>query len=102
MNGEYGSMNGEWEINADLQWEVDRNEIRFVVTKGVEHYGCAITQTALTDYFVAEDTKEAAFSLFEDYKEQILTLAVGLIEWNLKRDDDIYAINSQRLKVCWS
>ena len=95
-------MNGEWEINANLQWEMDRSEIRFVVTNGVEHYGCAITQIALTDYFETEDTKEAAFSLFEDYKDQIMALAVGLIEWGLKRDDGIYSINSQRLKTCWT
>lgn len=95
-------MNREWKISTKLLWEMDRGEIRFIVTKGAEHYGCAISKIALTNYFETEDTKEAAFSLFEDYKVQILTLSVGLIEWGIKRDDDIYAIDTRRLRSYWA
>ncbi len=93
----------EWSFGEEPWWDAEYRAIKFVAeTAGGKRYTCAISDTALNDYFQTEDTREAALANYREHLDMVHSLAVRLIREDIQNDQGVFLITSKTCRKYWS
>lgn len=90
-----------WVFHENPWWAPEYQAVKFVADNdGVRHI-CAISRTALNDYFKTEDTSEAALNNYSAHAEMVHSLAVRLIEEGILKNNGCVFITLDMCKKYW-
>lgn len=91
----------EWKFLEDPWWDPSRRAVMFRAEKGGQQKLCAISDTALNDYFQTEDTKDAALANYHNHKEMVHSLAVRMIDDRCAKKDGVIFITRSACEKYW-
>jgi len=60
-----------WEFKENPWWNMDSQSIKYAAEKHGIRKVCAISRTALNDYFKTEDSREATFLSYAEHADMI-------------------------------
>ena len=90
-----------WKFQEDPWLDPEFQSVKFVADKGGVRHICAISYTALNDYFKTEDTSKAAFENFVANSGMVHLLATRLINEGIKNENGIVFITSKICQEYW-
>lgn len=84
-----------WRVEG-TKWDLSREILMFrLASDDGQKVMCGITQIAINDYYCTEDSREAAQANFEMHKEDIIRMAVRLIDEGNANEGGVYVITSE-------
>ncbi|MGM0786025.1 MAG: DUF1488 family protein [Pseudomonadota bacterium] len=84
-----------WRVEG-TKWDLPRETLMFrLASDDGREVMCGITQIAINDYYRTEDSREAAQANFDKHMEDIVRIAVRLIDDGASNECGAYLITSQ-------
>lgn len=90
-----------WKFQEPPWLDPENQSVKFAADRDGVRQICAISYTALNDYFKTEDTSEAAFENFVANSEMVYLLAIRLISEGTKNENGIVFITSKICQENW-